>query len=130
MKCIEKAKNYWKENKDEIVLKAKRGLMMAGVCILGAAVGTCLDELKWKSLTKNKYITYDSLIRAEQGACGKYFNVGKSVSLLSINRDADPEFDTILSQAADTGYVTDVKGDSRKVIGAIIYGTDEVAKEE
>ena len=39
MKCIEKVKNYWKKNKDEIVLSVKIGAVMAGTCIFGVFVG-------------------------------------------------------------------------------------------
>ena len=56
MKCIEKAKNYWKENKDEIVLSVKIGAVMAGTYIFGVFVGAVCDELKWNIKLKDKFV--------------------------------------------------------------------------
>lgn len=127
MKCIEKAKNYWKENKDEIILTAKVAAAMAGVWFMGVIAGTCLDELKWENKLKDKFVTDASMGRADAKAFGDY---DKPVRILGMNRDKCPEFDRMLSQAADTGYVTDMAGERRKVVGAIVYGGDEVAEEE
>ena len=127
MKCIEKVKNYWKKNKDEIVLSVKIGAVMAGTCIFGVFVGVVCDELKWNIKLKDKYVTDACLGRAEAKAFGDY---DKPVRLLGMNRDKCQDFDRMLSQAADTGYVTDMKGERRKVVGAIIYGANEVAEEE
>lgn len=127
MKCIEKAKNYWKENKDEIILIAKVTAAMAGVYIMGIIAGTCLDELRWQNNLKDKFVTDAVFGRANANAFGDY---DKPVRLLGMNRDECPNFDRMLSQAADTGYVTARNGETRKVVGAIIYGVDEVTKEE
>ena len=127
MKCIEKVKNYWKKNKDEIVLSVKIGAVMAGTCIFGVFVGVVCDELKWNIKLKDKYVTGACLGRADAKAFGDY---DKPVRLLGMNRDECKDFNRMFSQAADTGYVTDMKGERRKVVGAIIYGADEVTEEE
>lgn len=127
MKYIEKAKNYWKENKDEIVLSVKVGAVMAGVYIIGVFTGAVYEGLNWNAKLKDKYVTDACLGRADAKAFGDY---DKPVRLLGMNRDECPEFDRMFSQAADTGYVTDMKGERRKVVGAIIYGANEVTEEE
>lgn len=125
MKCIEKAKNYWKENKDEIILTVKIGVAVYSTYLIGVFVGVVCDELKWNAKLKDKFVTDACLGRAEAKAFGDY---DKPVRLLGMNRDKCPEFDRMFSQAADTGYITDVKGEKRKVVGAIIYGADEVTE--
>ncbi len=55
----------------------------------------------------------------------EHWNEGKIV----ISRDECPEFDRMLSQAADTGRITDVNGVTRKVIGAVIYCKEEVIED-
>ena len=127
MKCIEKAKNYWKENKDAIVLSVKVGAVMAGVYIIGVFTGAVYEGLNWNAKLKDKFVTDACLGRADAKAFGDY---DKPVRLLGINRDKCQEFDRMFSQAADTGYITDMKGEKRKVVGAIIYGADEVTEEE
>lgn len=57
MKYIEKAKNYWKENKDEIVLSVKVGAVMAGVYIIGVFTGVVYEGLNWNAKLKDKYVT-------------------------------------------------------------------------
>ena len=127
MKCIEKAKNYLKENKDEIISSLKIGAVIYGTYLIGVFVGVVCDELKWNAKLKDKFVADACLGRADAKAFGDY---DKPVRLLGMNRDKCPEFDRMFSQAADTGYVTDMKGERRKVVGAIIYGADEVTEEE
>ena len=126
MKCIEKAKNYLKENKDKIILTVKIGAAVYSTYLIGVFVGVVCDELKWNAKLKDKFVTDACLGRAEAKAFGDY---DKPVRLLGMNRDECKDFNRMFSQAADTGYVTDMKGEKRKVVGAIIYGADEVTEE-
>ena len=108
-------------------MSVKVGAVMADVYIIGVFTGAVYEELNWNAKLKDKFVTDACLGRADAKAFGDY---DKSVRLLGINRDKCPEFDRMFSQAADTGYITDMKGEKRKVFGAIIYGADEVTEEE
>ena len=103
-------------------MSVKVGAVMAGVF-----TGAVYEGLNWNAKLKDKFVTDACLGRADAKAFGDY---DKPVRLLGMNRYKCPEFDRMFSQAADTGYVTDMKGERRKVVGAIIYGADEVTEEE
>ena len=115
-----------KENKDKIILTVKIGAAVYSTYLIGVFVGVVCDELKWNAKLKDKFVTDACLGRAEAKAFGDY---DKPVRLLGMNRDKFPEFDRMFYQAADTGYITDMKVEKRKVVGAIIYGADEVTEE-
>ena len=59
-------------------------------------------------------------------AIGKH---DEDLHLLAINRDECPNFDKMLKQAASDGRVTDKDGVTREVVGAIVYGGDEVKED-
>ena len=126
MKCIEKAKNYLKENKDKIILTVKIGAAVYSTYLIGVFVGVVCDELKWNAKLKDKFVTDACLGRAEAKAFGDY---DKSVRLLGMNRDKLTEYDSMFYQASDTCYITDIKGEKIKLVVVIIYGAYEVTEE-
>lgn len=123
MKYIEKAKNYWHENKDDIIRKAEGLAVLASVYAFGTFVGFIAGENARDMAWKEDVSQYD---RLRKKAIGKH---DEDKYLLATNRDEDPEFDRMLDQAASVGQITDVNGVTRKVIGVIVYSGDEVKED-
>ena len=121
MKCIEKAKNYWHENKDDIIRKAEGLAVLASVYAFGTFVGFIagdnIRDKQWKE-------DVSQYVRLSKKAIGKHAE--EDTYLLAVNRDKDPKFDRVLEQAASTGRVTDDNGSTRRVLGAIMYAGDEI----
>ncbi len=115
MKFIENVKNYWEENKDEIIRKVKTTAICVGVGTIAFVAGEVSAAMELASNIKN-----DTIAR------GDYDGLATSCAM---NRNNTPEFDNTLNEAANTGYITDSYGDVRKVIGAIIY-TGELKEED
>lgn len=124
MKCIEKAKKYWNENKEGIISGAKILVEAAGIYLIGACVGFVVGVSKTSELISKDECRHELLRKV--AADGRD---GGDVITLAINRNLDPEFDTLMNQIASTGCLTDTTGNTRKVLGAIIYGGDEVKKD-
>lgn len=127
MKCIEDAKYYWKENKDEIIRNVKSMAICAGVGFAGYFVGALTQELKaaHRLIDDDKCIMAGAIGRADDKARGEH----DKGYVFGANRDKCPEFDKIFEQVANTGVVTDDNGVTRKVIGAIIYGEEDVIED-
>ena len=123
MKCIEKAKNYWNENKDEIIRKVEGFAVLAGVYAFGSFVGFIAGENARDRARKEDISQY---VRLCKKAIGEH---NEDVYLLAMNRDEDSEFDRMLDQAASTGRVTDENGTTRRVFGAIMYADDEIKED-
>ena len=123
MKYIAKVKNYWNENKDEIIRKAEGLAVLAGVYAFGTFVGFIAGENARDRAWKENVSQY---VRLSGKAIGKH---NENVYLFAINRDEDPEFDRMLEQTASTGRVTDENGITRRVFGAIVYGGDEIKED-
>lgn len=124
MKCIEKAKKYWNENKEGIISGAKILVEAAGIYLIGACVGFVVGVSKTSELISKDECRHELLRKV--AADGRD---GRDVITLAINRNLDPEFDTLMNQIASTGCLTDTTGNTREVLGAIIYGGDEVKKD-
>lgn len=123
MKYIAKVKNYWNENKDEIVRKAEGIAVLACVYAFGSFVGFIAGENARDRAWKEDASQY---ARMSKKAIGKH---DEDVYLLAINRDESPNFDKMLNQAASDGRVTDNNGVTREVVGAIVYAGDEVKED-
>ena len=123
MKYIAKMKNYWNENKDEIVRKAEGIAVLACVYAFGSFVGFIAGE---NARDKEWEEDVSQYVRMRNTAIGKH---DEDIYLLAINRDESPNFDKMLNQAASDGRVTDKDGVTREVVGAIVYGGDEVKED-
>lgn len=123
MKYIAKMKNYWNENKDGIVRKAEGIAVWACVYAFGSfagfIVGKYVIDKEWEE-DASQYV------RLRNTAIGKH---DEDLHLLAINRDESPNFGKMLNQAASDGRITDSNGVTREVVGAIVYGGDEVKED-
>lgn len=123
MKYIAKVKNYWNENKDEIVRKAEGITILACVYAFGSFVGFIAGENARDKAWKEDALQY---ARMREKAIGKH---DENVYLLAINRDESQNFDKMLKQAASDGRLTDNNGVTHEVVGAIVYAGDEIKED-
>lgn len=123
MKYIAKMKNYWNENKDEIVRKAEGIAVLACVYAFGSFVGFIAGE---NARDKEWEEGVSQHVRMSKKAIGKYS--GKTY-LMATNRDGDPNFDKKINQVASDGRLTDSKGVTHEVVGAILYAGDEIKED-
>lgn len=123
MKYIAKVKNYWNENNDEIVRKAGGIAVLACVYAFGSFAGFIVGKYVRDKECEEDVSQY---VRMKITAIGKH---DEDLHLLAINRDESPNFGKMLNQAASDGRVTDSDGVTREVVGAIVYGGNEVKED-